>query len=174
MNRLVWFLLFSAVTIASPLPRNWNNSVILQATTPSKDQVDPSCADEKNYSRCFKMLTMANGATPDHFLYSENTVQGPDGEKIYFRTIHYESHQRAGEEFQNILKSATKAIEHLKSPGDDGQENELAILDVGGDKQPSRIIVITVVGKEFRNLKSDSSQDVLIIANQMKHHLKTQ
>jgi hypothetical protein len=174
MNRLIWVLLSSATAIASPLPRNWNSAVNLQVTTQGKDQIDPSCEDEKNYSRCFKMLRMANGTTPDHFLYSENTVQGPDGEKIYFQTIHYESHQRASEEFQNRLKSATKVIEHLKSPGDEGQDDEFAILDVGGDKQPSRTIVITVVGKEFRNLKSDSSQDVLIIANQMKHHVKTQ
>jgi hypothetical protein len=132
MIRLGWFSLLAVLALV-PLPRNRNGDVFLQANPQGKDQIDVSCADEKNFSKCFNLLRMANGATSDHFIYSENTYKGPDGATIYSRKVHYASHERAAKEFQDTVKSAAKVLDQARAPNDEGQDDELAVL-VLGDK----------------------------------------
>lgn len=173
MVRFGWFSLFAVLALV-PSPRNWNDDAFLQANPQGNDQIDPSCAEERNFSRCFKLLRMANGATSDNFVYSENTYKGPDGAKVYSRKVHYASHERAAKEFQDKVKSAVKVLDKARAPNDEGQDDELAVLVLDDKPERGESIVVAVSGKDFLTTQSKSSQDVLIIANQMKQHVKTQ
>ena len=43
---------------------------------------------EFSFSANSRLLRMGNGITKDGFVYSQNVYLGPDGEKVYFQTIH--------------------------------------------------------------------------------------
>jgi hypothetical protein len=174
MNPLNWTAIFAMAIISlRPLPRTQNSTSSTQTTPQSKDQVNSDCADEKRFSQCFKLVSMANGATADHFIYSENTYTGPDGEKVYFRTVHYTSRERAAQEFEDIEKSAIQVVDRAKTVNDDGEEDELAVLELADNPQRGRSIIISLVGKDFRSTQSKSAEDILILANQMKQQTKS-
>ena len=173
MTRLGWFSLLAVLAFV-PLPRNRNDDVFLQANPQGTDQIDASCADEKNFSKCFHLLRMAHGATSDHFIYSENTYEGPDSATIYSRIVHYASHDRAAKEFQDKVKSAVKVLDKARAPNDEGQDDELAVLVLDDKPERGDSIVVAVSGKDFLTTQSKSSQDVLIIANQMKQHVMSE
>jgi hypothetical protein len=62
-----------------------------------------------------KLLRMANGVTPDGAVFSENIYQGPDGNKVYFRIVHYPSPERAQGEFDSRIKAATRILDRTEA-----------------------------------------------------------
>jgi hypothetical protein len=174
MIRLVWITILAIAIISfGPLPRTQNNTSPPQTNPQGKDHVKSDCADENRFSHCFSLVKMADGVTADHFVYSENTYTGPDGEEVYFRTVHYTSRERAAQEFEDIQKSAIKVSDHAKTVNDDGQEDKLAVLELAGNPQRDGSIIIALVGKNFRSTQSKSLEDILLLANQMKEHAKS-
>jgi hypothetical protein len=113
---------------------------------------------------------MANGFISGGFACSENTYSGPDGEKVYFRTIHYESRDRAVQAFDEIENSATKTLDQAKKVNKNGLEEKLAVLELGSESKHGASIVIATSDNTMMSTQSKSSQDFEIVANQMKKH----
>jgi predicted dehydrogenase len=115
------------------------------------------------------LLRMANGVTKDGFAFSQNTYRGTDGENLYFEIFHYRSAERAKNEFDTRVKDAPHVIERRKKLDDNGQVSaELAVLSVDIDgKKPTAMIVI-VSEDTFRDVRSDSLDDILRIAKKLK------
>src|ERR1700691_1950760 len=95
-----WVLFFMSVSL--PAGDVLSPQAVAQGLARPSNQIDSTCSDEKNFSRCFRLLTMANGFTSGGFAYSENTYTGPDGEKVYFRAVHYDTRDRAVQAFDEI------------------------------------------------------------------------
>ena len=135
------------------------------------DAQSRSCADEKNFSSCFTPVSWENGLTPDHFAYGLNTYAGPDGERVYFRVVHHHSVELTRERFESQIKAASKVVERIKAPGEKG--NEMAILDVDNRDGCGGLIIIATAGEDFRTVQSKSSEDINIIARQMRIRFKS-
>jgi hypothetical protein len=115
------------------------------------------------------LLEMANGITRDGFSFSLNTYRGTGGLKVYFEVFHYGSTDRAKKEFDERMKNEPRVIEHRKKLSENGDvEAELAVVSVMVDgKKPTAMIMI-VSGDSFRDVRSDSLEDVLAIARTLK------
>jgi hypothetical protein len=116
----------------------------------------------------FKLLRMANGITPDHFGFSENTYEGPDLEKVYFRIVHYRSIDRAQGEFDQRMKNAVKVLDRLESKGESGGTDQMAVIVAGEGNAKQRTTILIHVGPDFRTVESNSAQDVLEVAGEIK------
>jgi hypothetical protein len=163
-----WVLFIMSVTL--PAGDVLSPRAVTQGLARPSNQSDSTCSDEKNFSRCFRSLSMANGLTSGGFAYSENTYTGPDGEKVYFRTVHYDSRDRAVQAFDEIEKSATKTLDQAKKVNKNGLEEKLAVLELGNESQRGASIVIATSDNKLMSTQSKSSRDVEIVANQMKKH----
>jgi len=163
-----WVLFIISVSL--PAGDVLSPQAIAQGVARPSNQIDSTCSDEKNFSRGFRLLTMANGFISGGFACSENTYSGPDGEKVYFRTIHYESRDRAVQAFDEIENSATKTLDQAKKVNKNGLEEKLAVLELGSESKHGASIVIATSDNTMMSTQSKSSQDFEIVANQMKKH----
>jgi|HubBroStandDraft_1064217.scaffolds.fasta_scaffold05921_3 hypothetical protein len=123
---------------------------------------------DKEFASKFSLLRMANGLTPDGFGFSENTYRGPDGEKVYFRTFHYHSVERARAEFESRIKTATKVLDRAVTKHDGGGVDETAVLVTTGENGKSLSMIVANVGENFRSVQSNSSEDIKPVADMLK------
>lgn len=180
MSRLLWLSFVAAATIASGLPfGRWTRDLVSQTGAQSNNQMDRSCSDEKNFSHCFKLLSIAHGHTPDGVSYSQLAWRGPDGEKVQAWIFHYDSTELAKKQFDARVKSAKNVLDRATTLNYGGQAGEMALLEqeavnYGDDEQTDRIRLVSAVGRYFRIVQSKSSQDVQIMSDKLKQEFASQ
>lgn len=117
----------------------------------------------------FRLLRMGNGITKDGFVFSQNVYIGPDGEKVYFQTIHYNSADRVKKEFDSNLDDTVKVIERHETKDKDGQiKSEMAVVTRAGDDQKPVAMILITSGENLRTVRSDSLQDILGVARDLR------
>lgn len=117
----------------------------------------------------FKLIRMANGFTKDGYPSSENLHLGPDGEEVSFRIIHYHSAGRVKEEFEAVLKDSVKVIDHRKAIDMSGNvRSEMAVITRALADQKDLAMIIITSGEDLHIVRSDSLQDVLAVAKDLK------
>jgi hypothetical protein len=104
---------------------------------------------DKEFASKFNFVLRADGCTPDGFLFSQNTYRGPDGEKVYFRTFHYHSAERARAEFDSRVKPATKVFDRVATKRDGGAVDETAVLVTIGENGKPLSMLVANVGRTF-------------------------
>lgn len=123
---------------------------------------------DKEFASKFSLVRMANGLTPDGFGFSENTYRGPDGEKLYFRTVHYHSAERARAEFESRIKAATKVLDRAEAKGDGGGVAEMAVLVTTGGSGKQVSAIVLNVGENLRSVQSNLGEDIKQVAEMLK------
>ena len=123
---------------------------------------------DREFASKFSLLRMADGRTPDGFLFSQNTYRGPDGEKVYFRTFHYHSTERARAEFESRIKAATKVLDRVETKGDGGEVDEMAVLVTTGENGKPLSMIVVNAGENFRSVQSNSSEDIKQVADMLR------
>jgi hypothetical protein len=116
-----------------------------------------------------KLIRMAHGTMKDGFPFSENLYLGPDGEEVYFKTIHYHSADRVKKEFEAGLKESAKVLDHRKAADKNSQiKSEMVVITrAEGDEKILAMILITS-GENLRTVRSYSLEDVLAVAKDLK------
>jgi hypothetical protein len=132
-----------------------------QATNPAS----LDCTDEKNFSRCFKLVRTVHGRA-----FTANTYTGPDGETVYTAEVSYDSRERVVQAFVELEKSAAKVLESKKLVGTEEREEKLDVLRLEGEPVRGGTMVIQTSDENLLTVQSKSSKDVEIMANQMKQH----
>jgi pyocin large subunit-like protein len=128
----------------------------------------------EDFAAKFKLLRMANGVTSDRVAFSQNTYKGPDGEKVFFTIFHLHSAEKATNEFQDRLKEAKKVVDHPAAQRDGSRVDEMAVITtLGPNAKKESTMIINLAGEEFRTVQSDSTADVLTIAEEMKAQKRT-
>jgi hypothetical protein len=168
MKSCKWFSLFLVFVFVPNLAEgHLNLDLAPQANPQEKGRADSaSCAEVINFVSCFRLLRRSHGITKEGFGFSQNDYRGPDGEKVRFRIVHYDSTERARNEFEAQIRSATKVVDHQKKPFDQDKDYEMAELIVGKGNEPG--MVISIVGKDLRSAESDSPQDLAFIMSLMR------
>lgn len=171
-SRVVRFALLAALSVggcALYLAGSGGSAAAMAQSTSSPNPpqtTNPAsldCADEKNFSRCFKLLRTVHGRA-----FTENTYTGPDGETIYTRALNYDSRGQAVQAFDVIEKSGAKVVEATKLAGKDEREERLVVLQLPGEPLRGSWMVIQTADDKLLTVQSKSSKDVEIMANQMK------
>ena len=127
---------------------------------------------DKEFAAKFNLVRSSIGRTPDGYTYTENTYRGPDEEKVYFRTVHYHSTERAKAEFDNRVKTAIAVSDQAEAKRDDGGTDEMAVATIPGENQKQLRMIIVKSGEDFRTVRSNSNSDISEIAAFMKSNQK--
>jgi len=124
---------------------------------------------EFSFNANSRLLRLGNGITKDGFVFSQNVYLGPDGEKVYFQTIHYNSADRVRKEFEAALDDSAKVIEHRNTTDKDGQiKSELVVMTRAGDDQRPAAMILITSGENLRTVRSESLQDILAVARDLR------
>jgi hypothetical protein len=133
--------------------------------SPSANPANLDCTDEKNFSRCFKLVSTAHGRN-----FTQNTYTGPDGETVYTAEVSFDSREKAVKAFDELEKSAATTVDTAKLVGKDEREERLDVLRLEGEPFHGAWMAIQTSDDKLLTVQSKSSKDVEIMANQMKEH----
>ena len=151
------------MTIPSLGTTRSGNAIVVQT-----DQQGGGRARPKNAVR-FTLLRMGDGVTADGARFSQDTYEGPNGEKAFAVIVYCDSPEHAKKQFGDKIKKATKIIEQQKlSDEKDATEERAVITFIAGDKKLASMI-LTTEGAHLREIKSYSLQDALDLEKQIKH-----
>jgi hypothetical protein len=127
---------------------------------------------EFSFNANSRLLRMGNGITKDGFVFSQNVYLGPDGEKVYFQTIHYNSAERVKKEFDSNLDDTVKVIERHEAKEKDGRiRSEMVVITRAGDDQKDDqkpvAMILRTFGENLYTVRSASLQDIFAVARDL-------
>lgn len=123
---------------------------------------------EFSFNANSRLLRMGNGITKDGFVYSQNVYLGPDGEKVYFQTIHYNSAERVKKEFDSRVNDTVNVIERHEAKEKDGHiKSELVVITRAGDDQKPVAMILWTFGETLRTVRSASLQDIFAVVRDL-------